>query len=187
VTSKVYTGIGSRRTPKVILDFIFLIAQELGKQGYILRSGGANGADTFFERGCDSINGQKEIYLPEKGFNGNGSELYIIPNKAYRIAKEYHPYYYKMKQYTKNLMARNIQQVLGQILKDPTDFILCWTPDGAGAHDKPPSSRTGGTGQAIRVALDYNIPVHNLADERTLKYWQLWYNETIEWRKANVR
>ena len=52
-------------------------------------------------------------------------------------------------------MARNAYCMLGPDLKSPVDFVLCWTPN---------AKVVGGTGQGLRIALDYNIPIFNLAD-----------------------
>ena len=68
-----YTGIGSRKTPKTILKLFTEVAIYLSKQGYILRSGGAKGADQAFERGA----AKKEIYLPWRNFENNKSNLIV--------------------------------------------------------------------------------------------------------------
>ena len=65
-----YTGVGSRKTPGAIFDLMGEIGRNLAIDGYVLRSGGASGADTAFEQGCDLHEGMKEIYLPWKGFSG---------------------------------------------------------------------------------------------------------------------
>lgn len=148
-----YAGIGSRQTPHIILDEMILIAKQLAQKGHILRSGGADGADTAFESGCDLVNGKKEIYLPWKGFNGNNSDLYSIKVQALLLAEKFHPRWDKLNQAAQKLMARNCYQVLGYNLDDPVDFIVCWTKDG---------KASGGTGQAIRIANYYKIPVYNL-------------------------
>lgn len=70
-----YAGIGSRKTPKEILGLFDYLGRYFAKRRFLLRSGAADGADTAFEDGCDIYSGPKEIYLPWKGFNGNGSEL----------------------------------------------------------------------------------------------------------------
>ena len=57
-----YTGIGSRKTPKDILDVMVDIARKLEQRLYCLRSGGAEGADMAFESGVRSEY-WKEIYL----------------------------------------------------------------------------------------------------------------------------
>ena len=48
-----YAGIGSRETPGLMLGAFARIGEFLAKKGYTLRSGGADGADTAFEVGCD--------------------------------------------------------------------------------------------------------------------------------------
>ena len=66
---KYYTGIGSRTTPEHILKLMTKIGKYLALNGYVLRSGGANGADTAFEIGCDEGKGVKEIFIPPFNFN----------------------------------------------------------------------------------------------------------------------
>ena len=148
-----YTGIGSRNIPDTYFNLIVVIAEYMAKQGYILRSGGADGSDTAFEIGCDRANGKKEIYLPWKNFNGNKSNLFFDNDiEAINIAKKYHPAYNGLSQGAKKLITRNGYQVLGKDLKTPSKYIICYT-DG-----------TGGTSQALRIAEDIkiNIPIFNL-------------------------
>ncbi len=159
-----YTGIGSRQTPSDILKEMRNWAIQLSNAGYTLRSGGAAGADTAFELGCDQVDGRKEIYLPWKGFNKNNSPLYDIPNTAYTLAQKFHPAWFGLSPAAKKLMARNIQQVCGKNLDSPTKFVICWTPDGCQEH-KTRTQTTGGTGQALSVASELMIPVFNLQRE----------------------
>jgi hypothetical protein len=65
-----YAGIGSRQTPDHVLAAITAVAKVLAERGYILRSGGAEGADTAFEKGAGKAT---EIFLPWRGFNQNDS------------------------------------------------------------------------------------------------------------------
>ncbi len=51
--------------------------------------------------------------------------------------------------------ARNCHQVLGCDLRTPSDFIICWTKNGKGL---------GGTGQALRIAKEYNIPIFDIGN-----------------------
>lgn len=161
---KIFTGIGSRVTPTNIQDVMEKIAVDLCGMSWTLRSGGAKGADDAFERGC--YTGNKEIYLPWKGFNNHPSTLYQIPSKAYELALEYHPnsLWLKNSKHILKLMARNVQQVLGLFCEIPTDFVVCWTPDEI-EHGKDTTRKTGGTGQCLRVASAYNIPIFNLAND----------------------
>lgn len=145
-----YAGIGSRETPIIILKLFTQIGKFLANKNYILRSGHAEGADSAFEYGCVMVDGQKEIYLPWKGFGGSDSNLIVKDIKAYEIAEQYHPYWHNLSQGAKKLQARNSHQVLGKDLNTPTKFIICWTKNGRGS---------GGTGQAIRIARAYDIPI----------------------------
>lgn len=145
-----YAGIGSRETPKEILDYFNILGAYFGKLGFTLRSGGANGADKAFEIGCDRVNGLKEIFLPWKGFEGSNSSYYEDRPEAHEIAAQYHPYWHNLSKGARSLQARNSHQVLGWDLDTPSDFIVCWTKNGKGS---------GGTGQAIRLAKAFNIPV----------------------------
>lgn len=140
-----YAGIGSRRTPVEFLDMFVQASAYMSRLRYVLRSGGADGADLAFERGA----GAKEVYLPWVGFNGSSSGLLPLP-EAFRVAEKYHPRWNYLNQGSKKLMARNVHQVLGRDLNTPSSFIVCWTPCGSGS---------GGTGQALRIARDYGIPV----------------------------
>lgn len=144
-----YTGIGSRETPIPVLEVFRDIAAILANHNLILRSGHAPGADINFELGCDSVNGNKEIYVPWIGFEGSDSIL-LPTRSSFEIAREYHPYWDDLSMGAKKLQARNSNQVLGKDLLTPSLFVLCWTKNGKGA---------GGTGQAIRISKDYNIPI----------------------------
>jgi hypothetical protein len=149
---KYYAGIGSRETPLPLKTTISYIANYLNSQGYILRSGGAPGADNMFEKSL-SPDVYKEIYLPWKGFNNNESLLYTPSIQAYTIASEFHPAWNNISWGARKLMARNSHQVLGADLNTPVDFVVCWTPGGL---DR------GGTSQAMRIARSRNIPIFNL-------------------------
>jgi hypothetical protein len=159
-----YTGIGARKTPPEMLQELTMWGAALGK-GLTLRSGAADGADLAFEKGCDAIQGEKEIYLPWEGFNNSDSPLHNIPIEAFEIAGEIYGAGWKhAKTSTRNFMARNMQQVTGYGLDDPSDFILCWTPDGCTTR-KERTRVTGGTGQAIAYADELGILVFNLYNE----------------------
>jgi hypothetical protein len=149
-----YCGIGSRNTPTIVLNGMKLAGGQLARLDYVLRSGHAPGADQWFERGCDIIGGQKEIFIPWKGFEG--SKDGIVPrftDELMSIAENYHPAWDACSEGARKLHARNVCQILGANLDSPVDFVICWTSDG---------KASGGTGQAIRIAEDYDIPVYNL-------------------------
>ncbi len=153
----VYAGIGSRRFPLKYIPLVKSIAGTLAGYGFTLRSGHADGADMAFEEGCNEAHGRKEIYLPWKNFNGSASKEIITENKDREffigLARKYHPGYEHLTQGAKKLIERNGCQVLGRDGKEPCDFIVCYTPDGSGR---------GGTGQALRIAEDYGIPIFDI-------------------------
>ena len=147
-----YTGIGSRTTPSDVLEHIRKLGKFLARQGFVLRSGGAKGADTAFEVGCDEVGGVKKIFLPWKGFNNHPSELYGSTKGAREIAKKYHPTWDFLLPVARDFMGRNTYQILDLDLKTPAEFVCCWTRNG---------EIDGGTGQALRIANDLGIPVLN--------------------------
>ena len=153
----VYAGIGARATPAETQELMTQVAAELGAQNFTLRSGGARGADQAFEAGANLANSPKQIFIPNDGFNGRTSGVDSasadIPRRAFDIAAEHHPSWDRLKPATQALHARNTLQILGPHCDQPVDFVLCWTADGRDS---------GGTGQALRVARAYNIPIANL-------------------------
>ena len=148
----IYTGIGARKTPSNIISHMRELARLMADAGHTLRSGGAEGADEAFENGCIDQSGKMEIYLPWRGFRGNPSDLGYVTEEARNVAKQFHPYWHNLREPARNFMGRNGYQVLGLDLKTPTDLVICWTPDGKVA---------GGTGQALRMAQHYRIPILN--------------------------
>ena len=161
-SKKYYAGIGSRETPPGIEPMIEETCKILEKFGYILRSGGAPGADSTFEK---YTTGEKEIYLPWRGFNDNSSEFYLdnmdieFVQKAKSMAMKYHPRWNSLSLAAKKLMTRNTFQVLGSDLQTPVSFVVCWTPGG---------KIQGGTGQALRIAKRNFIPIFNLYNKDCL-------------------
>ena len=160
---KYYTGIGSRKTPSDILQYMQDIASILSTE-WTLRSGAAPGADAAFEAGCDLNGGSKEIYLPWKNFQKNPSTLNQVSDEAMEIAADVYGSRFKyLKMPVKLLMTRNVYQVLGMNLDTPSDLVICWTADGC-ESEKNRGPKTGGTGQAIALASRYDIPVINLSN-----------------------
>ena len=135
----------------------------MATMGWILRSGGADGADTYFETGCTEGEGETEIYLPWKGYNNSTSTLYPPSQDARKIAQEIYPVWKTATEPVRLMMARNVHQVLGQSLNAPVKFLVCYTPDGCTSIDQY-SRKTGGTGMAISVASLFDVPIFNLHD-----------------------
>lgn len=156
MTEKFYAGIGSRDIPVNIANLMTDMATILDSVGYTLRSGGANGSDLAFEAGATN----KEIWVPWSGFNNSTSTL--TPTQFhYDIGSQFHPSWNTLRDSVKKLHARNVGQILGHDGSNPSKFVLCWTPDACtnGLHT---TKHTGGTGQALRIAAGYNVPIINI-------------------------
>lgn len=153
-----YSGVGARSTPQNLSQYIKALARKLDSLGYILRSGGANGFDSFIESGATN----KRIYLPWPLFNNLSGAEYVelnnVPTKirweAENIASQIHPNWKYLSSGARKLMTRNVFQVLSEDLKTPSKFLICWTPKG---------EIVGGTALSIKLALAHDIPVFNLA------------------------
>ena len=164
-----YAGIGSRRTPQDILENMTKIATWLESLGYTLNSGGAKGADEYFEKGVKT---NKNIFIPWNGFNGIYDGIVHKPNseigqKATDIVYQVHPNPSRLSQGAMKLQARNSYQILGEDLNTPVKFVICWTPCGMEMEsERKPIS--GGTAQAISLANRHNIPVINMETD----YWK---------------
>ena len=163
--NKIYAGIGSRETPADMLEVMRNVATKLAKNSAILRSGGADGADSAFEMGCDYGMGKKEIYLPWKNFNNNSSTLFHVCGDALLLAAKFHPAFNRCSDGAKKLHARNMYQVFGKDLNNPVDFSICW------------HNNSGGTMQAVRVMQHYAIKIYNLNNPADLAIVQNWLNK----------
>lgn len=139
-----YAGIGSRQTPEDILKLMTVMASVFCSIGVCLRSGGALGADLAFEQGVNN-NALKDIYYASDA-----------TSDSFALSSRYHGGWNSLDSYSKKLHGRNAQILLGRDLQLPVGFIVCWTPGG---------KVSGGTGQALRISVDYGIPVYNLADD----------------------
>lgn len=140
--SKIYAGIGSRKTPPQTIEFMTAFAFDLQRMGWWLSSGGAAGADTAFEVGAAD---QKMIYHAKDATPA-----------ALELAAKFHPAWHHCDDHARALHARNGMIVLGPQLDTPVQFVACWTQAGLAG---------GGTGQALRIAAAYDIPVFNFFDQ----------------------
>lgn len=169
---KYYTGVGSRDTPAYILAIMSCLAGVLESSGFILRSGGAIGADNAFENGV--LNPENKMtFLTAALFRHNRkNELYsqdqLINARMFISQNNIHPIWDRLPTHHKELHTRNTFQVLGVNMNEASNFTVCWTPDGAINFDDC-TRKTGGTGTAIKISAYHNIPVFNLRVESHLR------------------
>lgn len=167
-----YTGVGSRETPPEILTVMTRLGVYLAQRGLVLRSGGADGADAAFEQGCDKVNPKlKQIFLPWDNFNKRtdretGVIVKIDPHvekQASKIAEEIHPAWNTaLTQGAKKLHTRNVFQVLGPTINEPSNFLV-----GYATLDKNGQPK-GGTRTAIKLAEKFNVRNYNLFKQEDL-------------------
>lgn len=174
-----YAGIGSRYTPPPVLEQMRWFGYWACKQGWLLRSGGADGADTFFEYGADmaagaTVHALKEIYLPWKGFNHHPSPLFGVSVEAKALAASVHPNWSACSFAAVQLLSRNCYQIFGPKLDDPVDLVVCWTKAAASA---------GGTAIGINLALNAGIKVINLATGGLEEYGPEIEKEMALWKE----
>lgn len=156
-----YSGVGSRRAPRSILEEMRDLADYVGSLGYILRTGGADGSDINFEVGALAGGYPVELWLPWKNYKFREGVGFFPEELHKSIARTVHPIFDKLPNYMQYLHARNVGQVLGKDCNDPSKFLVCWTPDGCeGAATR--SKATGGTGTAIVLAEQSGVPVFNI-------------------------
>lgn len=182
-----FAGIGSRETPADVCADMALIANALERRGFVLRSGGAGGADTAFEDGVSSDNA-KQIFIPWRGFNGSASPHYppsVSDAALAQAISELRPHFVVSDFDTAGFSAAQITACAYLVAEASHP---AWDRCSSGAKklhtrnvhqvlgmklDAPcrfvvcwtkDGGPTGGTGQAIRIANARRIPVLNLHD-----------------------
>ena len=164
-------GIGARDTPPDVQEVMADFGELCARHGWLVRSGGAAGADQAFGRGFSRAGNPSArasftawLHMQESR-PPFGGRFTPIPVSLYGIARALHGAPDRiglggeirrgMTPPGKSgmLMARNGFQILGDKMTDMTDAVVCWTEGGR---------IKGGTGQALRLAGLLGIPVVNL-------------------------
>lgn len=191
--------VGSRGINANESFFSIKLSMVLAFMGYRSFSGAANGIDTSAEFGAKlahdlltkklslSSNGYSDvmrIYLPWNGFGGRKVDLnngYLVPSHpdARKIAQSHYAAWEYSHDAIKNLMTRNVHQVLNDDLLKHVKFVICQTPDGV-TDGNLTTKKTGGTGQAIRIATTYGIRVFNIGNEKDKARLSTWIEAESE-------
>ena len=169
----IITGIGARSTPESICELFTEIGQEIKERGWYVRSGHAEGADVAFERGAKK---NCIVYLPWGGFNKEQLILGVprtspLRDEVLEIVYKHEPYAKNLSNGVKLIKSRNVFQVLGEDLNTPSDIVICYTEEGV---------VEGGTGLAIKVAIDNRIPIINVGDPDTSSHLDEIIQEIVE-------
>ena len=168
-----YAGIGARKTPQDILDYMGEQARILESKGLILRTGDASGADKAFRAATE----HKLVYTPDQHI-----ERWARHEVSFVCDTEYS----QMRPYTQNLLARNMYQLFGsgtsKNAKQPSKFVLYWSlPSsewGTGVHTNNYYNCSGGTRYAVRAACNAGIPTFNLYNQ--MKHWETYRDNDFD-------
>ena len=155
-----YAGIGSRQTPENIQKVMHDFAAYAEEHNLVLRSGAAQGADQAFESGVHSKH-MMQIFIPWRGFTNQPHHRWQwasreLEKQAQELASQFHPNWAACSRGARALHARNMAQILGPHLDLPVKFVACWTPNASGS---------GGTGQALRIAKELDIPIFDFGGD----------------------
>ncbi len=185
-----FAGIGARlahpKITKVQAKFGFVMCLK----GVINKSGRAYGSDYAFEVGTklgwkflSSIyewpdiptSACQHIMLPWNGFNGaqhkpDAGYFCNLTEECFEMARLFHQGWDSISPGDKKLMARNVQEILGQDLRDPVRFLIAYTDGG---------QVVGGTGLALKIAKHYGINIHNLGEEGVFERVTLWLDQQL--------
>lgn len=151
---KSYAGIGSRETPPSVISMMKAIGRQMAKDGIMLHTGNARGADQAFAEGANEVDPTLvTLWLPWPNFEVDkiveGNIVHIRPRRdAQDIAEMLHPAWRKQSRGARLLHSRNTHIILNEDVFTPVDKVICWTIDG---------KEKGGTGQALRVANWWNL------------------------------
>lgn len=180
-----WTGIGSRQVPDDVIANMVKFGYEMASTGMCLRSGKASGSDTGFQIGVETFLLKKgnenlplmEIYIPWNRFDNYRVKIVthdiIGPDQASwpqakQIAKQIHPNPKALKDAALSLHARNVYQVLGTHLTEPSEFVIFYADEHNGVVK-------GGTATAVHLARKHNIPTYNIktdnGDEELKRIW----------------
>jgi hypothetical protein len=163
--------IGSRETPDFELKLTKAFVNILVECGYAIYSGGCpKGMDKAALEGAykhkTSDKSKNRIYIPWQGSAGlkHNPAMGIYDATAFDnhdvaviMATLARGSFEGLNEWGQKLHARNPYQVMGDDLATAVDFVLCYAkPTGKGGHVK------GGTGTAVRIAIEHGIKVYNL-------------------------
>jgi hypothetical protein len=173
--ARAYAGLGSRDTPPDVLSLMETLAKKLAAERWLLRTGLSPGADQAFYRGALLGGGELELYLPWPGFEAGARlesegvgvrELARPRPAAFELARRFYPGWEELEPAARRLLARDAHEVLGADLSSPARLLVCWTADGSLDGD---GLYKDGTGQALRIASEYGVPVLNLARQQDVE------------------
>ena len=143
MTQLVYAGIGSRATPRAVLESMTVMASWLARRGWHLHTGGAAGADSAFAAGAPP--GTRTLFLPWPGYQGNaGPDCRTLSanrmDRCLSISSALHPAWHRCSPAARKLHARNAA-ILAADTATPVDAVVAFTVAGAVNLPRPNATR----------------------------------------------
>lgn len=152
---------GSKEHPAEILRLAQEVAEYLKSvSGFkiIIRTGGNDGIEKVI---ADSL-GNKEVFLPWKGFNNNRESKYTKPSPGCEdVIRKIILTFDNIKEGAKPIFLRIAHVILGKDLNARAECLITYSPDGAETKEKV-NSKTGYASSSILLANAAKIPVFNL-------------------------
>ena len=136
---RAYAGFGSWNTPAHIVVVIESLGRALAEAGWTLRTGGAAGAESAFERGCDAVGGRKELVGRPADIESASAQFWpetLLP-------------WAQLSANTRALLAQSACQILGPDLDAPAKFLAYW---------KSTDGRSFEIDHALQIAAAHAVP-----------------------------
>ncbi|MDF9399078.1 hypothetical protein [Vibrio sp. 1180_3] len=171
-----YSIFSNTTAPSEIRTVMYRVAASLADKGYVQRSGG-NSVEKPFISGATILSGSEQkskIMLPWDGFGDQriGSGNYVGNQKlAQQMAKRYLKGFNRLKPEQRLIVARQVYVLLGKELKQHSEFLLCYTDDGATSHI---DTKNKSFEFILRLASNYGIRVFNFRNDQDLAMATAW-------------
>lgn len=171
-----YAGIGARKTPGEVLQYMTQQAALLESMNCLLRTGDAKGADQAFCNGAK----YKSVYTPKQP---------ILDWAREKVAEVCDSDYNTYKPITQNLLARNMYQLFGDGNTPdacyPSKFVLYWSEPSSEYNSSQQDNYfncSSGTRYAVRAAVRAGIPTFNLYNQKEL--WEQYRDNGFEFPES---
>ena len=150
---KYFGVIGDQEVDDSIKPMMLKVSKYLTEQGYTCVHGGNMGTEMTFAKGAK----YEKMILPWNGFNHMRGPIHNPPQKAYDLAAEVYPKWWKASKGMKKILARNAQVIFGENLDSPVEFLMTWGNNRITEH-------------AESLARLHYVPVYNLSN---VEYWKI--------------
>lgn len=168
---KPYVVISNKEVPPNVVESVSRIVKTLEGLGFILRMDGMEGLAAATENIPAPDN--RELHLPWKGFDNKESKFTYNSDEAKALAKLFHPGYDTLKPAVQSFLAKNVRLAMGDRLKSPALFMICWSEDGA-ENSLQKTIKSGNIGHIIGIMSSLHAPIFNFGKpdaEQRLRYF----------------